>query len=227
MSASFTMPDAAPLYPELPFEYRGYSRLSVYCSTDVDVLAALLPPPLEATGSRFESFFMNAPDVSGLAPYAETGIVIPCRVGDATGAHVVFEYVTTDDALCVGREVWGYPKKLADVTVEFADTHVSGDCVRSGEYLMAARFQPGQVQVDTPQLHPRFQVRRIPEADGSRRDQLIRNDLGAATTHRQTHGTATVSFGGELASLLGCEVVGAIVSHGNFTLDYGQIVGPV
>ncbi len=225
---AYTMPDVAPLYPQLPYVYRDYLRLSVYCRTSSEVLAGLLPKPLELADDRFEVFFLDAPQVSGLRPYAECGIVVPCAYQGISGAHVAFEYVTTDDALCVGREVWGYPKKLASVHTALQEKRATGSCSRAGHALMSAAFQAAaEVSVEAPQLHPRLQVRRLPEANGTRRDQVVRNDLGEASTASNAPGTATVTFGGELAPLDGCEILSAVLTRGDFTLDYGRVVGQV
>lgn len=221
------MPDAAPLYPPLPYHYVGYVRLSVFCVGDNPTLQTLLPPMLTPRGNVFEVFFMDCPDVEGLRPYGEAGVVIPCTYEGLAGAHVSHEYVTTDDALCVGREIWGYPKKLADVTTDLGGEPARATCTRNGVTLLDATFHPRPVDIDRPDLYPRLQVRRLPEADGSRRDQLIRNNLGAAVTHAEDLGVADLRFGGELALLADCDVLGAARSRGDFTLDYGHVLEDV
>ncbi|WP_163434673.1 acetoacetate decarboxylase family protein, partial [Escherichia coli] len=55
--------------------------------------------------------------------YLEGGVVVPARYGDLVGGHVLYEYVTTDDSMAGGREVWGYPKKLGEVGF---DEHPNG-----------------------------------------------------------------------------------------------------
>ncbi len=57
---------------------------------------------------------------------------------------MLYEYVTTDDALCGGREVWGYSKKFAGVTVEEqAGGRIRARVERRGEVLIDAAFEPG------------------------------------------------------------------------------------
>src|SRR5699024_7665209 len=109
------------LYAPLPYQYKDVLKLSIYCRVSKDVLSALLPDTFVVADEMIEAFFMDSLDIEGLDPYQESGIVIPCRYKDVHGAHVAFEYVTSDDSLCVGREIWGYPKKLAHVSLEEDD----------------------------------------------------------------------------------------------------------
>lgn len=39
---------------------------------------------------------MDVLEVSGLRPYREAGVVVPCTFRSEAGAHVAYEYVTTD-----------------------------------------------------------------------------------------------------------------------------------
>lgn len=220
---TYTMPDAAPLYAPLPYKYKEVLKLSVYCRVSKDILSKLLPDVFEVTEDVIEAFFMDSVQIEGLDPYLESGIVIPCQYKGTRGAHVAFEYVTSDDSLCVGREVWGYPKKLADVSLAHEGQRIEADCIRRQESLMKADFEFSECEVDVPNLSPRLQVRRLPEPDGKRRDQIVLNSL-ASELHSMETGKANISFGGELAVLSDCEVAGSVFTKSGFVLDYGKII---
>lgn len=234
MPDPITVPERDPLYPPPPYTYTAFERLGFLCRGRADALSAVVPAPLVAVGDVFEVFFMRVDEVDGLRPYAESGIVVPCRYGDETGAHVAYEYVTTDDALTVGRELWGYPKKLADVTLEATAGSAEATCHREG-LLMHATFQAGETpQTTAPALMPRFQIRRTPGPDHAHPEQalVVRNDLPGARTHDSVTGTGTVALsdgtaGDRLAALDPDEVLAATLTHGEFVLDYGEIVGRV
>ena len=61
----------------------------------------------------------------GLEPYDEFGVIVPCTIGRPiagalagdVGGFVHWLPVTTEASVALGRELWGYPKELADVTV--------------------------------------------------------------------------------------------------------------
>ena len=65
---------------------------------------------------------------TGLEPYDEFAVVVPSVRGGRTrrpvglfggelGGYVHWLPVTTEASVALGREIWGYPKELADVTV--------------------------------------------------------------------------------------------------------------
>jgi len=226
-------PERDPLYPPPPFDYSDYRRLGVLATATPEALRAVLPAALEPVGEVFEVFFMDVLSVTGLRPYREAGVVVPCSYRGETGAHVAYEYVTTDDALTVGREVWGYPKKLAEVELDHSDPQcVRAGCARLGT-LMSAEFRPDEgAEVRYPELSPRFQVRRSPgPADANvAGTAMVRNVLpDAAVTHR-VPGRASLTLkdgeGDRLAVLGPVEVVGAEFTRGRFVLDYGHVAGP-
>jgi acetoacetate decarboxylase len=234
----FTLPDRTPLFKPVPRLYKGYRKLSLTCEGDAAGIAKALPEGFEAQGTIFEIFVMHCPEVHDLAEpdmgprnYLEGGVVVPVRYGDLSGGHVLYEYVSTDDAMAGGREIWGYPKKLADVTFdEDGSGSIAATVSRLGRVLIDARFSPGDVTFDKPVLHPRIQVKRIPRADGNGFDvdQVIRNELRDPQVHHHVKGRASVSLGGsaimdpvhELAvtSVLGAEFVVA-----DFVLDWGAV----
>jgi acetoacetate decarboxylase len=237
-SAPFTLPDRSPLFKPVPRLYKGYRKLSLICEGDADGIARSLPAGFAADGRLIEIFIMHCPEVHDLANeemgprnYMEGGVVVPVRYGDLRGGHVLYEYVTTDDAMAGGREVWGYPKKLAEVTfAESGSGEVAATVSRLGRTLIDARFRPAEVAVDKPLLHPRIQVKRIPRADGKGFDvdQVIRNELRDPKVHARVTGTATVSLGGspimDPVHELGVgRVVGADFVVADFILDYGTI----
>lgn len=65
-------------------------------------------------------------DVGGFEPYEEFAVLVPCvrngrdlpLIGAMTGevgAFVDFLPVTTEASVALGREIWGYPKVVADI----------------------------------------------------------------------------------------------------------------
>lgn len=68
--------------------------------------------------------------VGGLDPYHEFAVVVPVVADSRTdlpgaqlfgadaGGYVHYLPVTTEASVALGTEVWGYPKELADITIE-------------------------------------------------------------------------------------------------------------
>jgi len=236
---SFTVPDRSPLFKPIPRFYKAFRKLSVYCEASEAGIGKALPQGLEPDGTTIEIFVMHCPEVYDVASpemgprnYLEGGVVVPARYKDLRGGHVLYEYVTTDDSMAGGREVWGYPKKIGDVTFEEDPSGaIRGTVSRLGRSLIDARFQPDDTQTfEKPMLHPRIQTKRIPRADGQGLDvdQIIRNDLKDSKLLHKVGGRATVSLGGSsimdpIYELDVRTVIGAEFIIAEFMLDYGTI----
>jgi len=227
------LPDVAPLYPPLPYKYTGYRKVSVFCRANRQGLEEGVPYPLQPVSDLIEVFVMSVPQVTGLVPYTEGGIVVPVRYRDVVGGHVLYEYVSTDDALCAGREIWGYPKKIGNVIFDERESGIRASVERGGVCLFEVGFEAGDGPQEKPQLHPRLQLKRFPCADGSGFDidQLILNELQDAHITLAKTGRGTIQIAGSAADPLDrlgpLEVVGAEFVVANFLLSHGRILGEV
>jgi hypothetical protein len=96
-------------------------------------------------------------DVGGFDPYGEFAVIVPCVRGGQDvpllgaltgeiGGHVDFLPVTTEASVALGREIWGYPKVLADVRFDR----------RGGEWTVTLERE-GQLicRLDGPSARPR------------------------------------------------------------------------
>ena len=235
----FCVPERSELIKPLPRFYKGYRKLSLFCKASTAALAKALPPELAVDGDLIEVFVMECPEVHdvsnpvmGPRRYLEGGIVVQARYGDLRGGHVLYEFVTTDDSMAGGREVWGYPKKLGEVSMQESESGaIEATVSRLGRTLIDIRFKPdAAVKFDKPVLHPRIQVKRIPRADGAGYDvhQIIRNELKNPNLRQSVRGTGAAYLGGSvhmdpLFELGVSEVIGGEFVVADFHLDYGSI----
>jgi acetoacetate decarboxylase len=117
-TTAFAMPVNNPAYPRGP--YRFYNREFVIISyrTDPEVLRAVVPEPLEVAGDTVNYEFIRMPDSTGFGDYTESGQVVPVRFRDRDGTvqeggYVHAMYLDDNAPIAGGREIWGFPKKLA------------------------------------------------------------------------------------------------------------------
>ncbi|TQI75350.1 acetoacetate decarboxylase [Bosea sp. AK1] len=234
----FTVPDRTPLFKALPRHYVGYRKLSVFCEASPEGIRKALPADFEYVSNQIEVFVMDCPEVHdmdnramGPRAYLEGGVVVQAAYGGVTGGHVLYEFVTTDDSMAGGREVWGYPKKLGAVTYEeAADGSITASVSRLGHSLIKLSYRPDEVTFEKPLLHPRLQVKRIPRADGEGFDvdQIILNELTGAKVFSQRRGSGAVLLGGRsemdpLMELGVSRVIGAEHVVAEFKLGYGRV----
>ena len=104
---AYALPQRAPLYQAPPFDYKAFSKVSVFCRVDEAAIRAALPEQFDVRGDVIEFFIMDVPAGGALGSYAEGGIVVPMSYQGRPGGHVLYEIVTNDDSMAVGREVWG------------------------------------------------------------------------------------------------------------------------
>ncbi|MBD1381515.1 acetoacetate decarboxylase family protein [Metabacillus arenae] len=227
------LPDYSPLYPQVPYHYKNYHKISVYCRGHRDAIEKFLPSNFEYVSDVFEIFVLKNDEIKGLEPYSEGGIVIPCKYKNRVGAYMAYEYVDTDEALCAGREIWGYPKKLAEVRYQEKSGEIHGKVIRKGKTIIDISLTLDDTEVNPPVLFPRLQVKRMPRADqyGTDMDQVILNEFADSVIHTRKQGTATVNWEHSsfdpLAELGPLEVLGGVFVIGDFTLTYGRVIDQV
>ena len=228
---SYSLPQHVPLFGRPPYHYRGYRKISAICRADRKALEAALPSPLKLESDLVEIFAMDVPDAGSLGSYREGGVAVKASYLGQTGGHVLYEYVTSDASLAAGREIWGYPKKLCEIDwTEDGQGGVSARVTRGGHVIIAMDFARADTDYQRLDLQPRFQVKRIPAADGRGNDidRVIRNALKAGAVHVKDTGRAEIRLGGTaqdpLADLRISEVVGAEFIVADFVLEFGEIM---
>ena len=98
-----------------------------------------LPDGLEVAASpRIIVVFAERPE-STLGPCNEAVVLIAASFKGADGLYCPLIYVDSDAALCAGREIWGFPKKLAEIVIDECDGVVDAHVSRRGEQLMRLR----------------------------------------------------------------------------------------
>lgn len=115
ITAGFSMPLGASLYPPPPYEFRDAEQISVCFTADAEAVSRLLPPGLVVadTPAQCEVRVCNY-RWSVFGPFRETYALV--RVRDSDGAlywYLPLIFTDNEAPLAAGREIWGYPKKLA------------------------------------------------------------------------------------------------------------------
>ena len=84
---AFAMPLNDPAYPKGPYKFYNREFVVITYRTDLDVLRAVVPEPLEVASDTVAYEFIRMPDSTGFGDYTETGQVIPVRFCGANGAR--------------------------------------------------------------------------------------------------------------------------------------------
>src|SRR4051812_8903508 len=110
---AFAMPLTSPSFPPGPYRFVDREYLIITYETDIEALRAVVPEPLEIAAPQVKFEFIRMPDSTGFGNYTESGQVIPVTLAGVAGGYVHSMYLDDDAPIAGGREIWGFPKKLA------------------------------------------------------------------------------------------------------------------
>ena len=110
---AFAMPLTNPSYPPGPYRFVDREYFVITYRTDPAALRAVVPEPLKITEPLVKYEFIRMPDSTGFGDYTESGQVIPVEFAGRKGGYVHAMYLDDDSPIAGGREIWGFPKKLA------------------------------------------------------------------------------------------------------------------
>jgi acetoacetate decarboxylase len=171
---AFAMPLANPAYPCGPYRFYNREYIVITYRTDPEALRAVVPEPLEFDEPLVKYEFIRMPDSTGFGDYTESGQVIPVRFRGERGSYVHAMYLDDDAPIVGGRELWGFPKKLASPKISHEGDVIVG-ALHYGSVLCATatigyKHRPlDQKLVGDSLGEPNFLLKVIPHVDGSPR----------------------------------------------------------
>ncbi len=220
------VPIQTPLIPDpfVPYECKGYRSVFAICRGQEVIRKYLEPTPFEYVD---DTFIVSVSDFSNcnVVSFMDCAIVIPVKYKDVYGGYYLFEYENDDSAIAAGRDLWGYPKKYADITLQAEGATVKGQAVRKGTLIVDIECDRSAKVDKLPalQTYPHLNLHVVPKPDGPgiaamkiiARDtspdfQLISEELGKATV--RLNGLAT----DPLHELQPIEVLGGGFTVGDF-----------
>ena len=111
---AFAIPLTSPSYPPGPYKFFNREYFVVTYRTDREALEKIVPEPLVFADPIVKFEFIRMPDSTGFGDYTESGQVIPVTFNGESGAYVHSMYLNDESPIAGGREIWGFPKKLAE-----------------------------------------------------------------------------------------------------------------
>ena len=234
---AFAMPLTAPAFPPGPYRFVNREFLIVTYRTDLDALRAVVPEPLQVTEPLVKYEFIRMPDSTGFGDYTESGQVIPVQIqgknGIEHGSYVHSMFLNDHPPIAGGRELWGFPKKLASPSFTYEIDTLVGTLdygkVRVATATMGFKHRAADVAaVKAAAEAPNFLLKIIPHVDGTTRIcELVRYHMvdvnikgawsGPASLQLHPHALAPV------ADLPVLEVVSALHYIGDMTLALGTV----
>lgn len=132
--------------------FTGAELLTVVARTDPAVAAAVLPKPLHApTDPVITAFVAHYPATNFGVDYYEGALFMGAEYRGEQGAYCLAMPVDDDLAMVLGREIDGFPKKMADhINLDRHGTRLVGSVVRHGVEILHIEGDAHQEVIPEP-----------------------------------------------------------------------------
>jgi acetoacetate decarboxylase len=231
---AFAMPLTNPSYPPGPYRFINREFMVIAYRTELDALRAVVPEPLQVTEPIVKYEFIRMPDSTGFGDYTESGQVIPVTYDGRPGAYVHAMYLNDDAPIAGGREIWGFPKKLAEPSLRVEKDTLVGTLdygpIRVATGTMGYKHRALDLAAEAEKLRaPNYLLKVIPHVDGGPRIcELVRFHLEDVTVKGAWTGPASLQLCphalAPIADLPVLEVISAKHMVADLTLGLGSVV---
>ena len=213
-------PVFSPPYPPLPHHFSDLKTIQILCQAPKGAIKRALMQPLEPSGDGdlFVLLLGWSGDVEkGGYKVHEIAINAPVQWKGKTGNTTLIEYIDSDMGLLAGREPYGWPKKMADITwtqTATGWTITANKLKDQGSIpLMKIEYKistsASTATLKWPAMNPTYLIRRTPNASRStpaigelvcvgcnvqKAGQGAGIPLAVPAGPKDTKGTATIQF---------------------------------
>lgn len=171
----YTMPVSDPAHCSPPFLYRGIEAFTIVYETDYESAAQMLPEPLEfSSDPPVAGLMMSNLTFSNFGPYKEAILMFNVIFKNKNYLYIPNLFVTQEDPLIGGREIWGYAKKLADMEFKKERNQIISWVERpSGNRLFTATVSPEtNLKLEDWQNTDILSLKKIPSAEEGKKPDV-------------------------------------------------------
>jgi len=166
-NAGYSMPADTSAYQRPPFYYRNTRSITVAFETDLEAALEALPAPLALSepATAILSFYEYPWTTFG--PYNEAILSLLVEHKGRRMNYIMHIAVTTEPPMLAGREIWGFPKKLAQIEFKNDRDMIYGTLERpAGIRLAGAIVRPERPAANGHSAAPPpVSLRLIPSAE--------------------------------------------------------------
>ncbi|MEP6942655.1 MAG: acetoacetate decarboxylase [Betaproteobacteria bacterium] len=231
---AYAMPLTSPAFPPGPYRFVNREFFIVTYRTDPDALRAVIPAPLEFTQPLVKFEFIRMPDSTGFGDYTESGQVIPVSFQGKAGGYVHAMFLDDESPIAGGRELWGFPKKLASPKLSVEKDTLLG-VLRYGSVPVAVATMGYKHRalalepIRTSLAAPNYLIKIIPHVDGTARIcELVRYFCEEVTVKGAWEGPAALELFhhalAPVAQLPVLEVISGVHIQTDLTLGLGTVI---
>lgn len=167
---NYAIPVDAPAYGPQPTIYKNVVFNYVYYLTDPAKIAPLLPEPFTPGDDGLcVAFAIDVPFSSCYGPFQEMGLVVQAKWKGENCFYQPALYLNNDSAIAAGREIYGSPKKYAQMNFSNNQCETfSASATRGGvEFLkITTKILGTGENSDFPSIFPYYNLKMIPSIEG-------------------------------------------------------------
>jgi acetoacetate decarboxylase len=193
----FSMPVDAPAYQLPPYHYRNVQAIAVSFETDVDAALAAIRAPLTLAEPATATLSFYWYPFTTFGQYNEAILSLEVAFEGKPMTLIQQIMVDTEPPMLAGREIWGFPKKLATIGFKRERDTIYGTLERpTGIRLASALVRPEQ-PMEKPAGVVAASLRVIPSAEATANRPSIAEIVETVTTtevHDAWQGTGSVAF---------------------------------
>lgn len=220
-------------YPRGPYRFFNREYFIISYETDEALLRAILPPGVELLEPVVKFEFIRMPNSTGFGDYTESGQVVGVRHKGEEGTFTLAMFLDCEAPIAGGREIWGFPKKLAKPKL-FVEEDVLIGILNYGSIRIATAamgFKHREVDkqlVLQAQKKPVFLLKNIPGVDGLPAiNQLTKTYLTDITVKEAWTGPGSLELHphalAPIADLPVKKITNVIHFICDLTLPYGEV----
>ena len=230
---AFAMPLTNPAFPPGPYRFVDREYLIITYRTDPERLRAIVPAPLTVEAPLVKYEFIRMPDSTGFGDYTESGQVIPVSFKGRPGSYTHSMFLDDESAIAGGRELWGFPKKLASPSFKTEKDTLVGTLDYGPVRVATGTMGYKHSALDTSQIKqamsaPNFLLKVIPHVDGSARIcELVEYRLEEITVRGAWAGPGSLQLNphalAPVAELPVLQVISAVHFIADLSLGLGRV----
>jgi acetoacetate decarboxylase len=234
LSRAFAMPLTSPAYPIGPYRFVDREFLVITYRTDAQKLRELVPEPLQVDEPLVKYEFIRMPNSTGFGDYTESGQVIPVTFNGHKGGYSHCMFLNDHPPIAGGRELWGFPKKLANPTLKAEIDTLVGELYYGAHRIAVGTMGYKHKAVDLAAVKasleaPNYLLKIVPHVDGSPRIcEIVEYYLTDIELKGAWTGPAQLTLFSHALAPLGelpvLEVVSAVHILADLTLSLGKVV---
>ncbi|HWC33901.1 MAG TPA: acetoacetate decarboxylase family protein [Mycobacteriales bacterium] len=136
--------------------------------TDPDAIRAVLPPPLSPPTEPLVRLTIATVDLGrGYPTFGAGTFAVHARHEDVDGDYALVMPMTTEQAVVGGRETFGEPKKLAEISLDRDGDSIRGHFTRMGTTFVEVTGRvTGEVEPSPDRTRTSFYLKFLPSPSG-------------------------------------------------------------